>query len=92
MSDKLDKPLDEIVSAQRSSAGRRRSQRRSAGGRSVPAAPVGGVQKPTRAARGAAAKTAPARGFPAVAESKVIVSNLVSKAFSVSPSVYADRL
>ncbi|KAF4507148.1 hypothetical protein G6O67_005816 [Ophiocordyceps sinensis] len=76
MSAKLDKPLDEIVSAQRNSAGRRRSQRRPTGGRPAPAAPVGGVQKPTRPTRGVASKPAPARGFFAIGESKVIVSNL----------------
>ncbi|KAM4059210.1 RNA recognition motif domain-containing protein [Hirsutella rhossiliensis] len=76
MSGKLDKPLDEIVSAQRNSAGRRRSQRRSTGGRPAAAPPVGGVQKPTRATRGAAAKPAPSRGSSVIGESKVIVSNL----------------
>ncbi|ODA82041.1 hypothetical protein RJ55_00546 [Drechmeria coniospora] len=75
MSAKLDKPLDEIVSAQRKSAGRRRSTRRSAGG-AVPTAPVGGVHKTVKPPRGAAAKAAPARGASLTGESKVIVSNL----------------
>ncbi|PNY24146.1 mRNA export protein mlo3 [Tolypocladium capitatum] len=75
MSGKLDKPLDEIVSAQRRTAGRRRSQRRPAG-RAAVAAPVGGIQKTTRATRGAAAKAAPAKAAALNGESKVIVSNL----------------
>ncbi|QUC16492.1 uncharacterized protein UV8b_00733 [Ustilaginoidea virens] len=74
MSSKLDKPLDDIVSAKRQSARNRRvSQRRSTG--SNPAAPVGGIQKNSRPARGAAAKPAPAKAT-ASGESKVIVSNL----------------
>lgn len=71
MSGKLDKPLDELVSAQRRSAGRRHPQRRAAG-----AAPVGGVQKTTKPARGAAAKPAPAKSAPVSGDSKIIVSNL----------------
>ncbi|PHH90102.1 hypothetical protein CDD83_4527 [Cordyceps sp. RAO-2017] len=73
MSGKLDKPLDEIVSAQRrSAAGRRRTPRRPAG-RPVTSAPVGGVHKATRAS---AAKPAPAKSASINGESKVIVSNL----------------
>lgn len=83
MSGKLDKPLDEIVSAQRRTAGRRRSQRRPAG-RAAVAAPVGGIQKATKATRGAAAKAAPAKSAALNGESKVIVSNLVSVSCSVT--------
>ncbi|KAF4584438.1 protein mlo3-like protein [Ophiocordyceps camponoti-floridani] len=74
---KLDKPLDEIVSAQRRSAVRRRNHptRRTAG-RPAPAAPVGGIQKATKAGRGVAAKPIPAKGSAIFGESKVIVSNL----------------
>ncbi|KAK4094895.1 hypothetical protein Purlil1_591 [Purpureocillium lilacinum] len=75
MSGKLDKPLDEIVSAQRRSAGRRRSLRPRAG-RPATTAPVGGIQKTTKPARGAAAKAAPAKAAAISGESKVIVSNL----------------
>ncbi|PFH56576.1 hypothetical protein XA68_16290 [Ophiocordyceps unilateralis] len=76
MSGKLDKPLDEIVSAQRRSAVRRRNPPRRSSGRPAPAAPVGGIQKATRAARGVAAKPTPAKGSSLFGESKVIVSNL----------------
>ncbi|PHH70963.1 hypothetical protein CDD80_5622 [Ophiocordyceps camponoti-rufipedis] len=74
---KLDKPLDEIVSAQRRTAVRRRNYpaRRNAG-RPAPAAPVGGVQKANRAGRGVAAGPVPAKGMVMTGESKVIVSNL----------------
>ncbi|KAK3196552.1 RNA-binding RNA annealing protein [Lecanicillium sp. MT-2017a] len=76
MSGKLDKGLDELVSAQRKSAGRRRSQRRNAG-RPAAAAPVGGVQKAGKPARGAAAKPSLAKAAAAPhGDSKVIVSNL----------------
>ena len=78
MSGKLDKPLDEIVSAQRRSAGRRRPQRRSVGDSA--SGPVGGIRKPSRAIRGAVAKPAPAKAAFATGESKIIVSNLVSVA------------
>lgn len=74
MSSKLDKPLDDIVSAKRQSARNRRpSQRRSTGPKT--AAPVGGIQKNSRPARGAAAKPTPAKAT-GTGESKVIVSNL----------------
>ncbi|KAG5982116.1 hypothetical protein E4U55_002276 [Claviceps digitariae] len=74
MSSKLDKPLDDIVSAKRQSARNRRStQRRSTGAK--PTAPVGGIQKNSKPARGTAAKPAPAK-LAGSGESKVIVSNL----------------
>ncbi|RCI14455.1 hypothetical protein L249_6125 [Ophiocordyceps polyrhachis-furcata BCC 54312] len=76
MSGKLDKPLDEIVSAQRRSAVRNRNSMRRSSGRPTPAAPVGGVQKSFRGARGAATKPTPAKGAALAGESKVIVSNL----------------
>lgn len=76
MSSKLDKPLDDIVSAKRQSARNRRpSQRRSTGPKV--AAPIGGIQKTSKPARGSAAKPVPAKGAAAHGESKVIVSNLV---------------
>lgn len=75
MSGKLDKPLDDIVSARRKSAGNRRSQRRTAG-RTTTAAPVGGIQK-VKPARGAAAKVPQGKSAAPHGESKVIVSNLV---------------
>lgn len=87
MSGKLDKPLDEIVSAQRRTSGRRRSLRRSTGGRPATTAPVGGVQKNAgRPTRGAAAKSIPAKAAPISGDSKVIVSNLVC--ISASSRVY----
>lgn len=76
MSSKLDKPLDDIVSAKRQSARNRRSSQRRSTGPKV-AAPVGGIQKASKPARGSAAKPAPAKAAAAHGESKVIVSNLV---------------
>lgn len=75
MSGKLDKPLDDIVSARRKSAGNRRSTRRTAG--RPAAAPAGGIQKAKPAARGAAGKGAAGKAAGPQGESKVIVSNLV---------------
>jgi THO complex subunit 4 len=78
MSTKLDKPLDEIVTAQRRNSVRRRSLRRTTAGRPTTTAPAGGVQKTAaRANRGAAAKATPAKAAVAHGDSKVIVSNLV---------------
>ncbi|KAM0257153.1 hypothetical protein ACHAQJ_004514 [Trichoderma viride] len=77
MSTKLDKPLDEIVTAQRRNSVRRRSLRRSTGGRPAPTAPAGGVQKTAaRSTRGAATKATPAKAAISSGDSKVIVSNL----------------
>ncbi|GFP56455.1 mRNA export protein mlo3 [Trichoderma asperellum] len=77
MSTKLDKPLDEIVTAQRRNSVRRRSLRRTTTGRPPATAPAGGVQKTAaRANRGAAAKATPAKAAIAHGDSKVIVSNL----------------
>ncbi|PHH63271.1 hypothetical protein CDD81_6128 [Ophiocordyceps australis] len=75
MSGKLDRPLEDIVSAQRRSATHRRSQRR-ATGRPATTAPVGGIQKANKATRGGALKAAPAKTSPNNGESKIIVSNL----------------
>ncbi|PTB70013.1 hypothetical protein BBK36DRAFT_1189251 [Trichoderma citrinoviride] len=77
MSTKLDKPLDEIVTAQRRNSVRRRSLRRSTTGRPAATAPAGGIQKtPAKASRGAASKAAPLKAAAPSGESKVIVSNL----------------
>lgn len=76
MSGKLDQALDDITSAQRKNAGRRRNPQRRSAGRPAAAAPVGGVQKNTRPARGAGAKPTPAKGPSANSDSKIIVSNL----------------
>lgn len=78
MSGKLDQALDDITQAQRRSARRRPNQRRGAG-RPAAAAPVGGIQKSTKPARGAGAKPAPAKATPTNSDSKIIVSNLVSR-------------
>ncbi|KAL7944657.1 hypothetical protein V8C42DRAFT_77840 [Trichoderma barbatum] len=73
MSGKLDKPLDEIVTAQRRN---RRSLRRSTSGR-TPTAPAGGIQKNSaKPARGAASKATPIKAALPSGDSKVIVSNL----------------
>ena len=74
MSGKLDQSLDEILSTQRKSAGRRRSTRRSAGRPAT--APAGGIQKTTKLARNAA-KPAPTKNAAAAGISKIMVSNLV---------------
>ncbi|KAJ4155015.1 hypothetical protein LMH87_000281 [Akanthomyces muscarius] len=74
MSGKLDKPLDDIVSARRKSAGNRRSSRRTTGRTAAP--PAGGIQKAKPNARGAAAKGAQGKTSGPLGESKVIVSNL----------------
>ncbi|KAI1813837.1 RNA recognition domain-containing protein [Poronia punctata] len=72
MSNKLDTPLDEIISSR--AVGRRRNQRRSTG-RPAAAAPVGGVQKTSRQPRNAG-KQAPTKAAGGYGESKVVVSNL----------------
>lgn len=77
MSTKLDKPLDEIVSAKRRDSVRRRSLRRTTTGRPTPTAPAGGIQKTTaKPARGSAAKATPIKAALPSGDSKVIVSNL----------------
>ncbi|EGX88497.1 RNA annealing protein Yra1, putative [Cordyceps militaris CM01] len=70
MSGKLDKPLDDIVSARRKSAGSRRSQRGAAG------RPTAGIQKAKPTARNIAGKPAQGKATGPQGESKVIVSNL----------------
>jgi THO complex subunit 4 len=80
MSGKLDQSLDEILTSQRrNQQGRRRSQRRPAGTtRPTTTAPAGGIQKNTKPARGAT-KPTPAKGAGVSGESKIMVSNLVSR-------------
>lgn len=78
MSGKLNQSLDEILSNQRKAAGpRRRSTRRTANGRPAPP-PAGGIQKSTRPARNAG-KPGNAKGAGVIGESKIMVSNLVSR-------------
>jgi THO complex subunit 4 len=75
---KLDKSLDEILSSQRRTSGRRGgAARRSIGGRPATTAPVGGVQKNARPARNAATKPAPTKPASAIGTSKIVVSNMV---------------
>jgi THO complex subunit 4 len=88
MSGKLDQSLDEITSAQRKNAGRRRSTQRRSSTRAAVAAPVGGIKKTTKPARGAVSKTTPAKAIPSNAESKVIVSNLVRSVPSIITGDY----
>ncbi len=80
MSGKLDQSLDEILTNQRrNQQGRRRSQRRPAGAaNAATTAPAGGIQKNTKPARGAT-KPTPAKGAGLSGESKIMVSNLVSR-------------
>jgi len=75
-SGKLDQSLDEILSTQRKTAGRR-STRRAAGRPAAPTAPSGGVKKTVKAPRNGG-KPTPAKGSGLVGESKIMVSNLVS--------------
>lgn len=85
MSTKLDKPLDEIVSAKRRDSVRRRSLRRSTTGRPAPTAPAGGIQKTAaKNSRGSAAKATPIKAAIPSSDSKVIVSNLVCLSNSLS--------
>lgn len=87
MSGKLDQSLDEILSNQRRNQTRRRSTRRSAGAnRPATTAPAGGIQKTTKPARNAAKPTA-AKGTGLTGESKIMVSNLVSRVSDVALSV-----
>jgi hypothetical protein len=92
MSGKLDQSLDEILSNQRrNQQGRRRSQRRAAGAtRSATTAPAGGIQKSSKAAR-TAAKPTPAKGAGLTGESKIMVSNLVSRTLEM-PHSHPDSL
>ena len=88
MSGKLDQSLDEILSTQRrgKSNARGRGGRRSAGGKPANAAPAGGIQKNTKPARNAA-KPAPAKSAGLTGESKIVVSNLVSRVLEAFPCV-----
>lgn len=81
MSGKLDQSLDEITTAQKRTAGRRRNPPRRTAGRPVVTAPIGGIRKNTKPARGPGAKAVPARAAPLSGESKIIVSNLVSPCY-----------
>lgn len=76
-SGKLDQSLDEILSTQRRANRGRGNRRASAGNRPATTAPAGGIQK-NKPARNAT-KPAPAKGSGVVGESKIVVSNLVSR-------------
>ena len=78
MSGKLDQSLDEILSTRRKNTARRgRGRRAPNAARVTSAAPAGGIQKSTKGK--ASAKAAPAASsVPAIGDSKIIVSNLVS--------------
>ncbi|KAK0389927.1 hypothetical protein NLU13_3500 [Sarocladium strictum] len=73
MSSKLDQSLEEIQSASRKSAGRRRNAPRAS---RPAAAPVGGITKSTKPARGAGKATPAAKAGPVSGDSKIIVSGL----------------
>lgn len=88
-SGKLDQSLDEILSTQRKTAGRR-STRRPAG-KATPAAPVGGIKKNIKPARNAG-KPTPAKASGLVGESKIMVSNLVSNSLTCHLSHLAKKL
>lgn len=76
MSGKLDQSLDEILSTQRKTAGRR-TNRRGPAGRPATTAPVGGIKKTVKPARNQG-KPAPAKASGLTGESKIMVSNMVS--------------
>lgn len=86
MSGKLDQSLDDIVSTRRKTGGRRgRGGRRvPSGGRVTSAAPAGGIQKGVKNSRGAS-KVIPSGPAAGSGDSKIIVSNLVSKLAYVLP-------
>ena len=86
MSGKLNQSLDEILATQRRNSGNRRSTRRTSAGKPAPVAPAGGIQKSTKPARNAG-KASPANRPGLVGESKIMVSNLVSR-----PAVASRRL
>lgn len=84
MSGKLDQSLDEILSTRRSSARRGRGRRAPNTGKAhgvTTAAPVGGIRKTTRPTRPNAKATIPTGPAGGNGESKIIVSNLVSRYF-----------
>lgn len=81
MPGKLDQSLDEILSTRRKTGGRGRGRRvPNAATRITTAAPVGGVQKTTKVAKRGGAKAVVPNGPAAgTGDSKIIVSNLVSR-------------
>jgi THO complex subunit 4 len=77
MSGKLDQSLDDILSARRANAHRGRGR-----GRRVPiarSAPTGGVKKAVKAPNKPTTKAAPSAVPTGGQDTKIIVSNLVSK-------------
>lgn len=85
MSGKLDQSLDDILSTRRKTAGRRgRGRRVPTGTRVTTAAPAGGIQKSAKNTRGAAKAAVPSGPAAGSGDTKIIVSNLVSKANSLS--------
>lgn len=86
----LDKSLDEIVSTRRNTTRRGRGRRAPAPGRKTTITPVGGVGKNTKSTTRPTGKgPAPKGPLSGSAESKVVVSNLVS---SDSECLYAQYL
>lgn len=82
MSGKLDQSLDDILSSRpRGGRGGRRGSRRAptAGTKVSTRAPVGGIQKSTKTAKGSAKAAAPNGPAAGTGDSKIIVSNLVSR-------------
>ena len=85
MSGKLDQSLDDILSTRRKAAGRRgRGRRVPTGTRVVTAAPSGGIQKNVKNTRGATRAAAPNGPAAGSGDSKIIVSNLVRDADTLS--------
>lgn len=80
MSAKLDQSLDEILNSQRRSAPRPRTRRAAAGkAPGTTTAPVGGIKKNSRPTRSTAKSVIPTGPSAGTVDSKIIVSNLVSR-------------
>ena len=83
MSSKLDQSLEDILSTRRKTAGRRgRGRRVPNGTRVTTAAPSGGIQKSAKGAKATTKAAVPSGPAAGSGDSKIIVSNLVSKPIS----------
>lgn len=93
MTDKLNQSLDEILKDRRQSARRPRGRRAVNGGKPSTAAPapVGGVRKTTRATK-VVGKTITPTGPSGSGDSKIIVSNLVSRSRGVDSYAFDKPL
>lgn len=79
MSAKLDMSLDDVVMTERSARRRGRGGRRAPNAARKATAPVGGIQKNTKPAKAVGKPVAASNLASGSGESKIIVSNLVSR-------------